>query len=68
MTRGTGEESPKNIRTYLKGISYPARKEDVIAAARVNKAPKEVIDLLKELPNQEYGGPPDVMKAYGDVR
>ena len=68
MTRKAGEESPANIQAHLKGISYPARKEDLIAAARFNKAPQEVMDLLKELPKREYGGPQDVMQAYGDIR
>ncbi len=68
MTRGVGGQSPANVQTYLKGIDYPARKDDLLQKARANGAPGEVMDLLKKLPGEDYGGPQDVMKAYGQVK
>jgi hypothetical protein len=68
MTRGVGGQSPANVQTYLKGIDYPARKNDLLRTARDNGAPEEVMDLLQQLPGDEYGGPQDVMKAYGQVK
>ncbi len=68
MTRGVGGQSPANVQTYLKGIDYPADKEKLISTARDNQAPPEVMDILKKLPGDRYGGPQDVMKAYGEVK
>ncbi len=68
MTRGVGGESPANVQRYLKGVDYPARKTDLEKKARENDAPKEILELIRQFPDQEFGGPQDVMKAYGDVR
>jgi hypothetical protein len=68
MTRGVGGQSPANVQTYLKGIDYPAKKDDLIRKARDNGAPDEVMDILQQLQEEEYGGPQDVMKAYGQVK
>jgi hypothetical protein len=68
MTRGVGGQSPANVQTYLKGIDYPATKDDLIRKARDNGAPDEVMDILQQLREGEYGGPQDVMKAYGQVK
>ena len=68
MTRGVGGESPANVQTYLKGIDYPASKDDLLKTAKSNGAPQEVVDVLRQLPGDRYGGPQDVMKAYGQVK
>lgn len=36
------------------------------AVARRNKAPAEIMDLVENMPDQEFGGPQDVQRAYGD--
>lgn len=41
MTRGVGGESPANVATYLKGIDYPANKQDLLQHAR-QKAPSRM--------------------------
>ncbi len=67
MTRGLGGKAPANIQHYLKGISYPANKNQLISTARSNKAPQEVLEAIQDLPAQDFGGPQDVMKAYGEL-
>ncbi|UGB46252.1 DUF2795 domain-containing protein [Frateuria edaphi] len=67
MTRGLGGNSPANVQKYLSGVEYPAGKRDLIDAARRNDAPEEVMRTLRELPGDNYGGPQEVMKGYGDV-
>jgi hypothetical protein len=66
MVRGVGGHSPANMQKYLKGQNYPAQKNDLIRTAQDNNAPKEVLDILKDLPEDNFGGPQDVMKAYGE--
>jgi len=68
MTRGVGGESPANVTTYLKGIDYPAQKEDLVQHAEKNGAEPEVLEVLKGMPEQEYGNMADVMKGYGETR
>lgn len=67
MTRGVGGHSPANVQKYLKGVDYPASKDDLLLAARNNEAPQEVLDTIEDLPAEEFGGPQDVMKAYGEL-
>ena len=66
MTRGQAGHSPSNVQKYLKGQNYPARREELIQTARKNKAPSEVMEIIKALPEDEFGGPKDVMKAYDE--
>jgi uncharacterized protein DUF2795 len=66
MTRGLGGQSPANVQLYLKGVQYPASKDELLRAARSNQAPEEVLEVIEQFPGEQYGGPQDVMKAYGD--
>lgn len=68
MTRGVGGESPANVTTYLKGIDYPANKEQLVQQAQKNGAESAVMDVLNNMPDQEYGNMADVMKGYGEVK
>jgi hypothetical protein len=56
------------VQKYLSGVAYPAEKQDLIEAARRNDAPDEVMQTIRELPENNYGGPQDVMKGYGDIQ
>lgn len=67
MTRGVGGESPANVATYLKGIDYPANKQDLLKHARQNGAEQDVVDVLERMPEQQYGNMADVMKGYGEA-
>lgn len=67
MARGVGGMSPANLQKYLAGVSYPASKHDLISAARRNKAPEEIMDMIERLPRDDFGGPQEVQQAYGDI-
>ena len=67
MTRGVGGESPANVQKYLNGVDYPADKKALVQQAKKNDAPQEVIDTIEGFKDDEFGGPQDVMKAYGDT-
>jgi len=67
MTRGVGGESPANVATYLKGIDYPANKQDLLRHARQNGAEQDVVDVLERMPEQQYGNMADLMKGYGEA-
>lgn len=62
---GAGGKSVANITHHLKGIDFPAKKQDILKHAKQNGADKTVLDALGQMPDQEYGSMADVMKGYG---
>lgn len=58
--------SPANVMKHLAGMSFPAQKNDIVRAAHENDAPQEVLDRVENLPEQEYGGPQEILKAFGE--
>jgi hypothetical protein len=58
--------SAAEIQRALRDLEYPATKEELIVKARENNADNAVLDAIEMLPIQEFGGPQDVMKAYGN--
>jgi hypothetical protein len=51
------------VQKYLAGVDYPATKDQLMEAARGNKASDEVLDLLDGLPDREFEGPTGVSEA-----
>lgn len=67
MARGVGGHSPSNIAKYLKGIDFPAGKDDLVEHAREQDADEEVIEILSQMPERDYKTMADVMKGVGEV-
>ncbi len=73
MARGVGGRGPANIMRHIKGISFPASKEEIITKAEQNSADAkmpdsdEVVDVLRRIPDQEYPSPAQIMKAVGQI-
>lgn len=59
--------SPAAIERYLKGIHYPARKNDLISQAQNNGAPDDVMNVLNRFEDKEYKSTVDVAKEVGNV-
>jgi hypothetical protein len=55
------------VQKYLRDVNYPASKNELLAQATRNDAPREILDTLKRIPDDEFGGPQDVMKGYGEI-
>ncbi|WP_119460778.1 DUF2795 domain-containing protein [Rhodospirillaceae bacterium SYSU D60014] len=67
MTRGMGGHSPANVAHHLSGIDFPASKQDLVRHAKEKNADQEVIQVLDQMPDQDYGNMADVMKGVGKV-
>jgi hypothetical protein len=54
---------------HMKGINFPAGKQDLIEHARNGEGPDtgEVVQFLEKLPDREYGGVQEVTKEIGKV-
>ncbi len=59
------QSSPIELQKHLRYIDYPCHKDNLIAAAKSQQAPKEVLADLERLPEQEYGSPTDITHALG---
>ncbi|BAT52960.1 unknown protein [Nostoc sp. NIES-3756] len=60
--------NPVQIQKNLKGIDYPASKQELIQHAQRQGADEKVISLLQQLPeNEKYKNPTDLNKAIGEI-
>jgi len=56
--------NPIDIQRHLKGVDYPADREELVESAQSEEAPPEVLEDLESLPeDEEFGGPDQVMQA-----
>jgi hypothetical protein len=54
MTQNTNELSPADVQEYLKGLHYPVHKPELIRHAQQHAAPKEMLELLRQLPDDKF--------------
>jgi hypothetical protein len=59
--------SPVQMQKHLKGVNYPASKQDLVRQAQNNNASHEIVDTIQHLPGDSFNGPKDVMKALGQT-
>jgi hypothetical protein len=57
--------SPITLQKHLKGTNYPASKEDLVRRAQNNQAPDDILTMIRQLPNQSFESPAEVMRAFG---
>lgn len=67
MTKDVGGYSPANVQKYLRDVDYPVTKEDLLAQAKRNEAPQDILDTIERIPEDEFGGSQDIMKGYGEI-
>ena len=53
------------VQKGLAGVSYPTDRTRLLKAAERNGADDEVVNALRGLPEHEFDGPDDVMRALG---
>lgn len=59
--------NPIQVQKHLKGMEYPASKEDIVKQAKDGGADKELCEFLDRLPDEQYDTPADVSKAIGQL-
>ena len=55
--------NPIDLQKAMKGVNYPATKDDLIKAAQDNDAGGDVMNALKDLGDENYNTPADVTEA-----
>ena len=57
--------NPIEVQKNLKGMRYPASKEELVSKAKANGADEDLLNQLRNLGQDEFDGPDDVMRALG---
>jgi hypothetical protein len=65
MDRDNNRVRPSDIQAHLRGMDYPANKQELVEKARHEGAPREVVSALNQLPNKNYNSPTDVSREIG---
>lgn len=60
-----GGGSMANVARYLRGIDFPAEREEVLSHARDQDAPEAVMDQLEQLDEQRFSNMAEVTSAIG---
>ena len=55
--------NPIEVQRHLKGVDYPASKDDLVSTAEGNGAPPEIVDQLKQMDKDSFDGPNAVVEA-----
>ncbi len=59
--------NPVQLQKYLKGLDYPASKNEIVGHAEKHGGDKQVLDTLRRLPDEKYQTPADVSQAVGKI-
>ena len=60
--------SAAQLQMYLKGMDYPAGKQEIIQQARTNSAPENIMSFLNRLPDKTYNRPTDVEQEFTRIK
>ncbi len=59
--------NPIQVEKFLKGVDYPASKDDLVKKAEQNGADQEIRSTLQQLKENKFDTPADVSKAIGEL-
>lgn len=59
--------NPIQLQKFLKGMDYPAAKDELVRHAEQQGADENARSVLERLPDQEYQTPADVSEAVGKL-
>ena len=57
----TNLDNPTVVR-YVRGVGFPADKEDVASTAEKNGAPKELVRRIRSARRERFDGPDEVLQ------
>ncbi len=60
--------NPVQLQKHLKGVDYPATKQDLIDHVKQKGADEEAISALDKLPDREFKNPIEVSQAIADLK
>ncbi len=60
--------SPAQVEKYIKGIKFPASKQDLINQAEYNNASDDVLNILNSVPDKQFKSPVEISIAIGKMK
>ena len=60
--------NPIQLQKFLKGVDYPAKKQDLLDRAQQEGADENVLSTLEQLSDESFETPADVSKAVGNIK
>ena len=57
----TNLDNPTLVR-YVRGVGFPADKEDVASAAEKNGAPQELLRRIRDADRERFDGPDEALQ------
>ncbi len=57
----------KMLQDYLKDVSYPCDKQDLLDFIEAHEAPWDVQAWLEDIPDREYQSSGDVLRSLGTL-
>lgn len=60
--------SPAQVEKFIKGIKFPASKQDLILQAEGNNADQDVLNILENVPDKQFNSPIDISIAIGKMK
>ena len=58
-----GNLDASTLQHYLRGISFPAQKEEVASSAESNNAPQDMVSQIRNAHTERFRSPEEVMQA-----
>ncbi len=58
-----GNLDASTLQHYLKGLTFPAQKEEVASTAEGNGAPQDMVTQIRNADTERFNSPEDVMQA-----
>ena len=58
-----GNHDVSNVQYYLRGVDFPAEKEDVAPTAESNGAPQDMVTQIRNADTERFNSPEEVMQA-----
>jgi len=60
--------SPAQVEKFIKGIKFPASKQELIEQAEGNNANDDVINILDNVPDKQFNSPIEISIAIGKMK
>ena len=60
--------SAADVEHAIKGIDFPASRDDLVQQANNNNANNDVVQAIEKLPKQRFKSPIEVGQAFGKER
>ena len=60
--------SPAQVEKSIKGIRFPASRQDLMDQAESNNANDDVLNILENIPDKQFNSPVDISKAIGKMK